>query len=244
MPTIYLSPSTQEFNPYVGGGNEEEYMNLIADAMLPYLRASGIDYVRNTPEMTAATSIAASNAGNYALHLALHSNAAPPAISGEKRGTDVYFYPTSADGRRAAEIIANNLKYIYPIPDEVRAVPTTTIGEVSRTRAPAVLIEFAYHDNPQDADWIRNNVTDIARNVVLSLTEYFDIPFVEPGPVRVGIVTADRVNVRERPNTTAAVVGSLTRGTRVEIDGESYGWYVVRMNGLEGYVSADFIDLL
>lgn len=244
MPTIYLSPSTQEFNPYVGGGNEEEYMNLIADAMLPYLRASGIDYVRNTPEMTAATSIAASNAGNYALHLALHSNAAPPAISGEKRGTDVYFYPTSADGRRAAEIIANNLKYIYPIPDEVRAVPTTTIGEVSRTRAPAVLIEFAYHDNPQDADWIRNNVTDIARNVVLSLTEYFDIPFVEPGPVRVGIVTADRVNVRERPNTTAAVVGSLTRGTRVEIDGESYGWYVVRTNGLEGYVSADFIDLL
>ena len=33
MPTIYLSPSTQEFNPYSGGGNEEYYMNLIADAM-------------------------------------------------------------------------------------------------------------------------------------------------------------------------------------------------------------------
>ena len=33
MPTIYLSPSTQEFNPYNGGGNEEYYMNLIADAM-------------------------------------------------------------------------------------------------------------------------------------------------------------------------------------------------------------------
>ena len=28
MPTIYLSPSTQEFNPYVNGGNEEYYMNL------------------------------------------------------------------------------------------------------------------------------------------------------------------------------------------------------------------------
>ena len=32
MPIIYLSPSTQEFNPYYGGGNEEYYMNLIADA--------------------------------------------------------------------------------------------------------------------------------------------------------------------------------------------------------------------
>jgi hypothetical protein len=41
MPTIYLSPSTQEFNPYNGGGNEEYYMNLIADAMIPYLEASG-----------------------------------------------------------------------------------------------------------------------------------------------------------------------------------------------------------
>ena len=112
MPIIYLSPSTQEFNPYIIGGTEEEYMNLIADAMIPYLRASGIEYVRNTPDMTAATSITASNAGNYDLHLALHSNAAPPALSGEIRGTDVYFYPTSADGRRAAEIIANNLKYI------------------------------------------------------------------------------------------------------------------------------------
>ena len=47
MPSIYLSPSTQEFNPYVGGGNEEEYMNLLADAIEPYLAASGIRYVRN-----------------------------------------------------------------------------------------------------------------------------------------------------------------------------------------------------
>ena len=35
MPFIYLSPSTQEFNQYVTGGNEEQYMNLSADAMEP-----------------------------------------------------------------------------------------------------------------------------------------------------------------------------------------------------------------
>ena len=72
MPYIYLSPSTQEFNPYAGGGNEEYYMNLIADAMEPYLYASGIAFERNTPDMTAAQSIAASNSGNFYLHLALH----------------------------------------------------------------------------------------------------------------------------------------------------------------------------
>ena len=44
MPKIYLSPSAQEFKHYVDGGNEEYYMNLIADAMEPYLTASGIDF--------------------------------------------------------------------------------------------------------------------------------------------------------------------------------------------------------
>ena len=71
MPIIYLSPSTQEWNQYVIGGSEEYYMNLVADAMIPYLRSSGIQYTRNTPNMTAASSIAASNSGNYDLHLSL-----------------------------------------------------------------------------------------------------------------------------------------------------------------------------
>ena len=32
MPKIYLSPSTQEYNPYVtGNGSEEYFMNLVAN---------------------------------------------------------------------------------------------------------------------------------------------------------------------------------------------------------------------
>lgn len=179
MPSIYLSPSTQEFNPYVIGGNEEYYMNLIADAMEPYLYASGIEFSRNTPDMTAATSIAASNMGDYDLHLALHSNATGSA-EGSRRGSEVYYFPTSISGQRAAEIIANNLKLIYPLPQNVRAIPTTSLGEVRRTRAPSVLVEFAYHDNYADAVWIRDNIEAIAANLVVSLTDYFGIPFVVP----------------------------------------------------------------
>ena len=58
MPKIYLSPSTQEKNPYITGSGSEEYqMNRIADALVPYLRSSAIAFDRNTPEMTAASSI-------------------------------------------------------------------------------------------------------------------------------------------------------------------------------------------
>ena len=65
MPKIYLSPSLQEYNPYVDGGNEEYYMNLIADAMEPYLTASGIEFDRNRPDMTLSQAIADSNSDNY-----------------------------------------------------------------------------------------------------------------------------------------------------------------------------------
>ena len=36
MPRIYLSPSTQDWNPYVdGSGSEEYWMNLLADTLEP-----------------------------------------------------------------------------------------------------------------------------------------------------------------------------------------------------------------
>ena len=82
MPTLFLSPSTQEFNPYVTTGNEEYWMNQIADRMEPYLLASGIGFTRNDPNLNAAAAIRQSNAGNYDFHLALHSNAAPPGAEG------------------------------------------------------------------------------------------------------------------------------------------------------------------
>ncbi len=63
MPKIYLSPSTQDWNPYITESGSEEYnMNLLADALEPYLLANAIRWVRNTPEMTAASSIRQANA--------------------------------------------------------------------------------------------------------------------------------------------------------------------------------------
>ncbi|HIU26092.1 MAG TPA: N-acetylmuramoyl-L-alanine amidase [Candidatus Copromorpha excrementigallinarum] len=181
MPSIFLSPSVQEYNPYVNGlGSEEYYMNLIADAMEPYLDASGITYVRNNPNDTLLQAIALSNQGDYDFHLALHSNASPESLYGQLQGPDIYYYSGSAPGGRAAEIFAENLRAIYPNPDIVRTIPNTSFAELRLTRAPANLIEIAYHDNYEDAMWIIDNIDPIARNLVLSLTQYFGIPFIDP----------------------------------------------------------------
>ncbi len=243
MPTIYLSPSTQESNLYVSGGSEEYYMNLLADAMEPYLRSSGIRFVRNSPDMSAASSIRASNRGNYDLHLALHSNAAPEGRYGQVRGSDVYYAPGSVSGQRAARIFAENLRAIYP--GTVRALPTTSIGEVTRTRAPAVFLELAYHDNPEDAAWIVSNLDEIARNLVLSLTEYFGIPFVPPQPIRSGRVRVNSgsLNIRRLPSTNSRVVASAPNGAALTIVGEDGNWYVVEYGNTTGYANKAYVQV-
>lgn len=180
MPKVYLSPSLQEYNPYVDGGNEEYYMNLIADAIEPYLTASGIQFERNRPDMTLSQAIADSNSTNNELHLAIHSNAAPEGSAGRYSGADIYYYPTSANAKRFAEILRNNYKSVYPYPDDVDIIPTTSLAEVRRTKAPAALIEVAYHDNPEEAQWIRENIDEIGRNLARSIADYFGVPFVEP----------------------------------------------------------------
>ncbi|WP_130871130.1 N-acetylmuramoyl-L-alanine amidase [Intestinimonas massiliensis (ex Afouda et al. 2020)] len=246
MPIIYLSPSTQENNLYVSGGTEEEWMNRLADAMEPYLTASGIRFSRNTPEMTAVSSIQASNAGTYDLHLALHSNAAPEGKYGQVRGILAFYYPGSVQGQKAANLIANGLKTIYPLPNLVRTQATTTIGEVRRVRAPAVFLELGYHDNPDDAAWVKNNLNAIARNIVLSLTEYFGLPFLEPQSPRPAVVDVSwgYLNIRDTPSLSAPVLARAYDGARLTVLNQWENWYVVRFDGLVGWASADFITLI
>ena len=79
-------------------------MNLLADAMEPILLLSGIQFSRNTPDMTAASSIRQANAGQYDFYLALHSNASGPSAEGPEPGafspSTIPPAPTAA-GRRS-----------------------------------------------------------------------------------------------------------------------------------------------
>ena len=245
MPIIYLSPSTQDWNPYVNGGTEEEWMNLLADKMVPLLDASGIRYARNTPDMTAASSITASNAGNYDLHLALHSNAAAGDLSGKAQGSIAFYYPGSTEGQRAANLIVDGLKTIYPNPNLVRTEATTSLGEVARVTAPSVLIELAFHDNVDDANWIKANLDNAARVIVLALTEFFGIPFFETENRRSGVVDVEwgNLNVRARPNTSAAIIAQAPDGAPITIINTAGGWHLVNYNGVIGYVGSDYVTL-
>lgn len=177
MPTIYLSPSTQEFNQYFSGGNEEQYMNLLADVVERNLIRNGINVVRNDPNAPLAAAIEESNLGDFDLHLALHSNASPVELACRLQGTDVYYYPGSVKANEFADILADNMKDIYPNPRLVDSKSTTELGELQFTKAPAVLVEVAYHDNPSDELWIKENIDEIGDTIAKSVAQYLNVNY-------------------------------------------------------------------
>ena len=245
-PSVFLSPSTQEYNPYINGGNEEYYMNQIADAMEPLLDLAGIRYGRNDPERDAAYAVEQSNAGGYGLHLPIHSNAAPPQYAGLFQGPIVLYYPTSRKGQRAAEIFRDNIKQIYPNPSLPKIVPTAELYELNHTTAPAAYVEVAYHDNPQDAQWIRENILTIADNLTQSVADFFGVPYAEEDGVTQGRVRTEGglLRVRNAPHLNADILTRLPNGEPVTILRRLPGWYLVAHRNGRGYVSGEFIELI
>jgi N-acetylmuramoyl-L-alanine amidase len=182
VPSVYLSPSTSENQLFATGNNEEYYTNLIADAMIPYLRASGINFDRNDPEDTVQNIINKSNSKYHDLHLMLNMDIGIGNLAGNQRGEEVIYYTGSPGGARAANIFAKNLKKIYPNPDLVTIFSDRYNPELRDTNAAALMVILGYRDNLEDATWVINHIEEIAKNLVMSLAEYLNVPFVENMP--------------------------------------------------------------
>jgi N-acetylmuramoyl-L-alanine amidase len=182
MPSVYLSPSPEENQLFVTGNDEEYYMNLITDAMIPYLRASGIDFDRNDPGDTVPKIINKSNQKYHDLHLVLNMGFGVGEQAGKVRGEQAVHYTGSPGGKKAAEIFARNLKTIYPVPELVSVDSDRMNPELRETNAAALMVLLGYRDNVDDATWVTDHIDMIARNLAMSLAEYLKVPFVDQAP--------------------------------------------------------------
>lgn len=58
-------------------------------------------------------------------------------------------------------------------------------------------------------------------------------------------VNCDKLNVREEPSTDCSIATKVSKGSHLEIvEDVKDGWYKASINGLEGYVSADYVDVV
>ena len=65
--------------------------------------------------------------------------------------------------------------------------------------------------------------------------------FAETEEPDMGQVTADKVNMREAPNTDSEILGEVPGGTAVEVLGKDGTWYRVLYNETVGYIRQDYL---
>lgn len=63
-------------------------------------------------------------------------------------------------------------------------------------------------------------------------------------PENEGEITASNLNVRATASTSGSIIGSLSRGTKIDLYEKSGSWYKVRINSRWGYIHSDFVKVL
>lgn len=172
--SVYLSPSAQEQNLGYGTyGTEETRMNQIADVTQKVLLDHGVVVYRNIPEWSLAQIVIDSNRVKPDLHFAIHSNA------GGGRGAEVFAYSPGGNGEKAAKAIYSEIEPLTPTSDRgVKFNPS--LYELKNTDAPAALVEIAFHDNADDANWIIYNIEAIGIALAKGVLNYLGIPYQTP----------------------------------------------------------------
>lgn len=154
---VYVSPSTQEGNAYAGGGNEEDYMRRICARACQYLVAAG-HQAKMGGTVSPGANAEQSNAWGAQWYVAVHSNA------GGGHGTEAWHYTGSALGKKLAEAVYRRVAAASNEAD--RGVKSnTTFIELRKPKAPACLVEVAFHDCPKEAAEIRAGVEEFGRAV-------------------------------------------------------------------------------
>ncbi len=99
-----------------------------------------------------------------------------------------------------------------------------------------------------------NGVTGYVSNSYLSITPVSGTPTPTPTPspstggntvVAYGTVNSSTLNLRNQPSTSGSILTRLTKGTAVSIYGyaQNSTWYYCNANGVDGYVSAQYVTL-
>ena len=205
--TVYLSPSMQEENIGVGDyGTEEKRMNAVCDVVQNVLQKHGVTTYRNRTDMTLREIVSDSNSKKPDIHLAIHSNAGGSSNAGRARGAEVYCYRFGGEGERLARAVYDRISAITPSSDRGVKESHSHFGsgrplyETANTTAPAALIEIAFHDNPEDANWIIYNIELIGTELARGVLDYFGIKYIK----------------EEKPKTPEETVGTIGVGSVVE----------------------------
>lgn len=173
MDRIYVSLPKRK-RVYPNGGDEIFWMNKIADQLQRELLLSPIETIISPQEVGLPAVIRQSNALGVSLHIALRSAESEAMRKGMQKGACVFYYEHDDKGKKYAKLLADCYREIYPEPSLVRTSAVTAWDELRKTRAISLLVETAYHDNPQDEIWLTNSTAIIAKALAKGIHQIFN----------------------------------------------------------------------
>lgn len=180
MPKIFLSPEDRASNVYASEAtwngrrtNEKEQMCRCADYLERALKRCGFE-VMNVQTGNMYDRVAQSNAWPADLHMALHTN----GFDGTVAGTRVHCYP-SEKSRQIGRLIQDRIAPLSPGKSE-GLKETSNLYELRAPHMPAVLPEFGFHDHPEEAQWLIDNMEQIAEETCAAVCEFFGRTYEPP----------------------------------------------------------------
>ncbi|MCA8910932.1 MAG: N-acetylmuramoyl-L-alanine amidase [Planctomycetes bacterium] len=181
---------------------------------------------------------------DFDLSFALHSNAA----SGTARGTVTYTYDNSGSTQHPQALLNDSVAYATLVQNEVirvcdahaaangdtwnnRGLNTANFGELrTNTKTPSCLLEMAFHDNVQDAAYIRDPKWrhDVARAIYKAIARYFNagatiIPL-PPTHLRMRNTGSGQLTINWRPQTDPLEAGATPTGYRVYLSDDGFSF--------------------
>lgn len=211
----------------------EYYINLLTDEVKECLNANAISYTFQSdyPDKTMADNNQIVNM-NFGIN-----EKSIDILPGETSGIHIIFGAGNPESKRLSEILAENLKNFYS--DEI---PTRIISEERSQNPTSITINMGFTENSEDMSWLRSSTDSVAKAVVLSLCEYFGIPFVGCDNQVMGTANAD-ATIFDKPSLNAKVLGNITANSKVKINSQWENWYIIGENGKLGYVQTKFVNV-
>jgi len=179
MAKVFLNPGHDELSlkgtpDYDCGACNEDmglYENEIAlavgELVQQYLIAAGCDVELLQSESLSGICEAA-NSWGADLFISIHCN----AFNGIADGVETLSYPSDIDGYKLAECIQNQILDTFEELTDRGLKARTDLAVLNGTDMPAVLVEMAFIDNPDDAILLRDRQDDFARAIARGVTDY------------------------------------------------------------------------
>lgn len=174
---IYVSPSSQTGNKYaVGNTNEAVQCRKIAIKLVEALKRCGFDAKTNTEDgKTMYDRVKESNAWGADAHIPIHSN----AFDGKVAGFRGFYFSKASEGYKLVAAIEKALAPITPgTSDGLSAQPN--LYETKASYAPCAYLEVGFHDNPVEAQWIIDHISETAEAICKGVCNHYGVQYIAP----------------------------------------------------------------